>query len=287
MKVLVLGGTRFIGRRAVERLRLRGHALTLVHRGLQDPAGVDGVEHVHGDRAELAHLLPTGAWDVLLDCCAVRPAHVDAARAALTGRVGRIVQIGSMSVYARWGPEPLTEDFPRQSCSAEEAEGTTMDTYCQRKAECERRGDAWASADGVPFAVAHLGVVIGRGDYTDRVDRWVRDARAGGVYAAPYDLAPLVWVEDVAQALVAMVEGAGAGAYNLSLPGRRTLEEWLAALRAVVAPSFEVHPAEEVPGIQSDEPVTVCVDRAVRDLGFAPRPVEAALREIVGVAATG
>lgn len=283
MKVLVLGGTRFIGRRAVTQLLARGHTLTLVHRGQQDPVGVGGATHVRADRAELGAHLPPGDWDVLLDCFAVRPPHVVLARAALAGRVGRHVQIGSMSVYRAWGPAPLTEDVPRWPCTPEEALDTTMDTYCPRKAECERLGAAWAAEEGIPFSVAHLGIVIGRGDYTDRVDTWVRGARAGVVSAAPYDLAPLVWVDDVARALVAMVEGAGIGAYNLSLPGQRTLEEWLAALRTVVGVPFVVHPAPagEVPGLQSEEPVTVSVDRAVRDLGFAPRAVEAALREIV------
>ncbi len=285
MNVLLIGGTRFIGRRAVDHLVAHGHAVTLVHRGLHDPAGVPGVTHVHGDRADLATLLPADArWDAVLDCVALRPALVDVSAAALAGRVGRIVQVGSMSVYHRWGPEPLTEAFPRWPCTPEEAADTTMDTYCQRKAECERRGQAWADADGIPFSVAHLGIVIGKGDYTDRVDTWIRGARAGVVVAAPYDLAPLVWVDDVARALVAMVEGAGVGAYNLSLPGQRTLPRWLAALRNVLGVEFRVEapPAGEVPGLQSDEPVTVSVDRAIEHLGFAPHPVETALKEIVG-----
>ena len=284
MNVLVIGGTRFIGRRAVGHLVAHGHTVTLVHRGLHDASPVPGVTHLHGDRADLATLLPAGGrWDAVLDCVALRPALVDSTRAALAGRVGRVVQVGSMSVYHQCGPAPLTENFPRWPCTAEEALDTTMDTYCQRKAECERRGQAWADAEGLPFVVGHPGIVIGHGDDTDRVDAWIRGARAGVVVAAPFDLAPLVWVDDVARALVALVEGAGVGAYNLSLPGQRTLARWLAALRHVLRVDFRVDPApaDEVPGVQTEDAVTVSVDRAIADLHFAPHPVETALREIV------
>lgn len=285
MRILVLGGTRFIGRRTVEKLRAAGHELSLVHRGRHDPIGVPGVTHLHGDRDQLGEVLPKDrTWDVLLDNCALRPAQVDVARSVLDGRVGRVVQVGSISVYQRYGPEPLTEAFPRQACTPAEAEDTTMDTYCQRKAECERRAMGWGAEAGVSVAVAHPGIVIGRGDYTPRVDQWLTGARSGVVTAVlAYDLAPLVWVEDVAEALYTLVTGTAAGAYNLALPGQRTLADWLARLREVVGADFRVEPAAPgvVPGLQSDEPITMDVSRARRDLGFMPRPVEEALREIV------
>jgi len=282
MNVLVLGGTRFIGRRAVPHLLARGHEVTLVHRGERDPVGVPGVTHLRGDRARLGELLPAGGrWDAVLDMCALRPAHVDVARAALAGRVGRLVQVGSMSVYRRWSPGPLREDAERWTCTAEEAEGTTLDTYCQRKAECERRGAAWADAEGVPFVAPHLGIVSGAGDYTGRVEPFIDGALAGRVVCAPHDLAPLVWVDDVARLLVTMVEGRGEGAYNVSLPGRRTLAAWIAALRATVRPDFEVDTSLAATGLQDDEPTEVDIDRAVRDCGFAPHPVSTALRELM------
>ena len=99
MRLLVIGGTRFVGKHLVPLARAAGHEVTVFHRGSAGCAGEAGVEHVHGDREEDLGLLAGRAWDAALDTCGYVPRVVRASAEALAGSVDRYVFVSSISVY--------------------------------------------------------------------------------------------------------------------------------------------------------------------------------------------
>jgi nucleoside-diphosphate-sugar epimerase len=123
LKVIVLGGTRFIGRAIVEELAAAGHDLLIVHRGKLEPEDMPPVRHLHAERMELsAHReeLATFKPDAAVDCRALKRADSEAALAALPGGL-RLVVISSLDVYRAFGalnderetdPVPLDESSP-------------------------------------------------------------------------------------------------------------------------------------------------------------------------------
>ena len=123
MKVAVLGGTRFIGRAAVEELAGAGHELLLIHRGESEPDGLPEAQHLHTDRADLARHRETIAEfgpHAALDCRALTTADAEVAVAALPPDI-RLVVLSSIDVYRAFGalnqgretdPVPIDEYSP-------------------------------------------------------------------------------------------------------------------------------------------------------------------------------
>ncbi len=123
MRVVVLGGTRFIGRAITEALVVAGHEVLVVHRGRTEPADLVAVEHAHVDRhdeAALRDVLADARADGLIDACALTGADAETAIRALPGDM-RLVVLSSMDVYRAFGalhagvetdPMPLDEASP-------------------------------------------------------------------------------------------------------------------------------------------------------------------------------
>ncbi len=107
MRILVLGGTVFLGRHVVDAARARGHELTLYSRGIHGSVP-EGVEHVTGDRADLTPLQGR-EWDAVIDTSGYDPAHVEAST-RLSG--GHYVFVSTCNVYPAWADEPVDEDSP-------------------------------------------------------------------------------------------------------------------------------------------------------------------------------
>ena len=123
MKVVVFGGTRFIGRAIVEELAAAGHELLIVHRGNLEPDDMPAVQHMHTERTELAahqQELAAFAPDAAVDCRALTRTDAETVLAALPGKP-RLVVISSIDVYRAFGalnqdretdPVPLDETSP-------------------------------------------------------------------------------------------------------------------------------------------------------------------------------
>jgi 2'-hydroxyisoflavone reductase len=221
MKILILGGTRFLGRHLAEQALAAGHALTLLHRGQSGPALFPQAEHRIADRNDptaLAAALAQGAWDVALDTSAYVPRQVSSVAAALAGRVGQYQFVSSISVYA----EPITpgadESAPVRVLDDPTTEAITGDTYGGLKALCEQ---AAQQAFGRHCLVVRPGLIVGPHDPTGRFTWWVQRLQRGGEVLAPGDPATPVQfidVRDLAAWMLLQAERGSAGVFNLNGP---------------------------------------------------------------------
>lgn len=167
MKILVLGGTRFVGRHAVEAALAAGHAVTLFNRGKSGADLFPGVETLVGDRAGDHAALAGRTWDVVLDACAYRPAEVRGAMARLRGNAGLYQLISTVSVYKEFeqGGDESAQLWP---AAADDAP-FKPESYGPLKVACER---ALAAEWGGPSLIARPGLVAGPYDHTDRFTYW-------------------------------------------------------------------------------------------------------------------
>jgi 2'-hydroxyisoflavone reductase len=228
MKLLVIGGTRFLGRHFVEAALARGHSLTLFNRGRTAPGLFPGVETLTGDRdGGLAALLALPAlkgraWDAVLDPSGYVPRVVRASASALAGRAGLYAFVSSISAYA----SPLTpgadESAPLATLTDPGTEAITGETYGGLKAACEREA---IRAFGEHALVVRPGLIVGPHDSTDRFPYWPRRLARGGDVLAPGDPGQPVQVidaRDLAAWLLDMIERGAGGTFNATGPAEPT-----------------------------------------------------------------
>jgi nucleoside-diphosphate-sugar epimerase len=182
MRIVVIGGTHFVGRAAVEDAVARGHEVTVFHRGKEEPEGFPDVEHVHGDRDGGLGALAGRSWDVALDTSAYVPRQVREVVEVLGDAVGRYGYISTLSVYPDDAPRGATEDTPTHAPPWPQTEDVTDGSYGPLKAACEE-----AALAGFPgrTLIVRPGYIVGPHDPTDRFTCWVRRAAAGGRMLAP------------------------------------------------------------------------------------------------------
>jgi len=219
---LVVGGTRFIGRRLVTRLLANDYDVTLFNRGNHENPFADRerVSHVEGDRtsgAALDEAREAVEPDVVVDCVAYYPGEVEMATRVFSD-VDAYVYVSSGSAY---GPDviPKREDeTPLVPCSDEEAVDDSPETYGARKAEGDRTVFE-AAENGVEAMSVRPTIVTGPYDYTGRFAYWVERVREYDRVLVPGDgtnIHHLVAVENVARAIVTVAEDGHAGeAYNV------------------------------------------------------------------------
>jgi 2'-hydroxyisoflavone reductase len=221
MRLLVLGGTSFVGRHIVEAAVAAGHEVTLFNRGKTNPGLFDQLEQRHGDRQTGDYAsLADGQWDGLIDVNAYFPRAVREAAAALEGRVGHATFISTCSVYANTARGPIDEDHEVAELADPTTEEVTNETYGALKAACEWQAAESFGAAGVPVTVIRPGIVAGPHDPTDRFTYWVRRAARGGQVLAvrPDQPVQVVHARDQADFVVkATVEGL-AGTFNTTGP---------------------------------------------------------------------
>lgn len=220
MKVLVLGGTRFLGRHLVEALLARDIEVTLFNRGRSAPGLFGGVEHLRGDRdagADGLAALAGRRWDAVIDTCGYLPRVVRASCAALHGAVDRYVFISSVSVYADFAADEIDEHAAVATLPGPTSEDIAAH-YGALKAACEREVQA---AFGAQALIVRPGLIVGPFDPTGRFTYWPRRLAAGGEVLAPGDPADpvqLIDVRDLAEWTVrALTRGPG-GVFNATGP---------------------------------------------------------------------
>lgn len=249
MKVLVLGGTRFVGRHIVDALLERGHDVTLFNRGKSDPNAFASLEQVHGDRATDLQQLGDRTWDAVVDTSGYLPRDVEYAASFFAGRTRHYVFISSISAYdfAKADPESMDEDTPLAKLpEGANAAEVTPETYGPLKALCETAVRA-TFADRA--AIVRPGVVAGPHDPTDRFTYWPVRIDAGGIVLAPDGPEhPIQYIDgrDLAQFVAVLVESRDGGTYNVvTQPSTRTFGELIDACRRASSSRAEVRWVDE------------------------------------------
>ncbi|MEU3779055.1 NAD-dependent epimerase/dehydratase family protein [Streptomyces sp900129855] len=244
MRLLVLGGTEFVGRAVVEAALGRGWEVTVLNRGRHAP--VPGARSLTGDRtapggpAALAEVEGAeGDWDAVVDTWSAAPRPVHEAARLLRGRARRYVYVSSRSVYTWAPPAGYAEDAPV-------VEGTGPDAGQTDYARDKRGGelaalDAFGAQDSV---LVRAGLVLGPYENVGRLPWWLgRIARGGPVLApGPRDL-PLQYVDvrDLAEWTLGAVERELSGPYNLaSRQGHATMGALLEACVRATGSSAEL-----------------------------------------------
>jgi 2'-hydroxyisoflavone reductase len=228
VKILIVGGTIFVGRRLVEAALARGHEIATFSRGRHGHSIHPDVEAVMGDRNGDLSALRGRHWDAVIDTCGYIPGSVSRILDALDREhVAHYTFVSSVSVYAEFRAsgsdesEPVATITPEQLSEAEKmptgARATARtygEMYGALKALCER-----AAEQSMPGRVLNVrpGLIAGPDDYTDRFTYWVRRVGQGGEVLAPGRSARRVRVidaSDLAEWLIRMAESRTAGVFN-------------------------------------------------------------------------
>lgn len=218
LKILILGGTGFLGPHQVEVALGRGHQVTLFNRGKTAPQMFPQVEKLTGDRDGDLSALAGRQWDAVIDNSGNIPRWVQSAAAVLQGQVGHYLYVSSISAYADQSVVGLKETAPLQQISEAEAEQVTSANYGGVKALCEQR-----TRESFPqsFTIARTGLIVGPGDPTDRFTYWPARVHEGGTILAPgrpQDPIQCIDARDVAQWMILALEQKHLGIYNITGP---------------------------------------------------------------------
>ncbi len=308
MKLLVLGGTRFLGRHTVEAALARGHDVTIFTRGrLPVPwesaqGSRRGVTAVTGDRdpriAPGLAALEDGRWDAVVDCSGYVPRVVEAGARLLASRVARYIFVSSLSVYAKTDRPNMDEATPVATLD-DPATEEVLKHYGALKAACE---SVVGRICGARATQVRPGLIVGPFDATDRFGYWVArfvhpqllgDRPAQAVVPAPRGR-PLQFIDarDLAQWLLDLAERDVSGTFNACSPaGHWSMGDLVEALaRAAPAPPAPAWIDDAVLAAQDVEPwvglplwlppndpdaagfMTMDCSRA-RDAGLATRPL--------------
>ena len=141
MRLLIIGGTRFLGRHIAEQALQRGHQLTLLHRGRSGPALFPQAEHRIADRDGDLSALAQGEWDAAIDTSAYVPRQVRALAAAVAPRVAHYQLVSSISVYSAFDKPGMDESGATATLADHTVETVTGETYGGLKALCEQAAD--------------------------------------------------------------------------------------------------------------------------------------------------
>src|SRR4051812_45437488 len=181
MKLLILGGTRFIGLHITALALQRGHTVTFFNRGKTHTDRFPEIERIKGDRNGEIDGLKDRKWDVVIDNSGYVPRHVKLSAELLAPNVRQYLFVSSISVYPDFSV-PRNESSPVGKLADESIEKVDGDTYGPLKALCEQ-----AALQAMPgrTTVLRPGLIVGPDDNTDRFTYWPARAARGGEFIAP------------------------------------------------------------------------------------------------------
>jgi 2'-hydroxyisoflavone reductase len=219
LRLLVIGGTRFLGRAVADAALARGHELTLFNRGATNPELFPEAERLRGDRRRDLSALAGRSWDAVVDPSGYTPADVRASAEALRDS-GRYVFVSSVSVYADMSAG-ATEASPVAELGDLPADELTEDhaNYGPLKALCEAEVRA---VFGERALVVRPGLIVGPHDPTGRFTYWARRLARGGELLAPgppHRNVQFVDVRDLGEWIVDAAEGGLGGTFNATNEG--------------------------------------------------------------------
>lgn len=247
MKLLILGGTVFLGRHLVHAAQARGHEVTLFNRGKSNADLFSDVETLIGDRdgnlAALKGQVDQGrTWDAVVDPSGYIPRVVRDSAELLAGAVQHYTFISSISVYDDFSQPHISEDASVGTMADESLEEVSGETYGPLKALCEGAAEA-----AMPGRVLNIrpGLIVGPNDPTDRFTYWpVRVERGGDVLAPPRPEAPVqvIDVRDLAEWTLDMAEQRTVGIFNATGPAKTLrFDEFLHQCRDAIGSDAQFH----------------------------------------------
>ena len=233
LKILILGGTGFIGPHMVRYAMYRGHDVTLFNRGRTNPELFPGVETLIGDRDDQLDALRGGTWDAVIDNSGYVPRHVRDSAELLRDNVSRYLFTSTGSVY-NFDQDELTEDaelLPIEDPTSEDVDRF----YGPLKVLCENAVTDTYRERGT---VVRLHVVAGPGDPTDRFTYWpVRIDHGGEIIAPGSQSTPVQFIDvrDLAEFMMLLLERDIGGTYNAAGPALdpTSMAEFLYGIRAI------------------------------------------------------
>jgi len=244
MKLLILGGTKFLGRHAVDAALAAGHDVTIFTRGKTNPDLYPEVEHLTGDRDGDLTALEGHTWDGVVDTSGYVPRVLRQSAELLRDEVGRYVFVSSISVYADFS-KPMDESAAVAELD-DPATEEVMEHYGALKAACETVIDEVYGDRG---ANVRAGLIVGPFDPTDRFTYWPRRIAAGGDVLGPGDPgAPVQFVDarDLAAWLVKLALAGPGGTFNATGPAEPlTFGELLERAAAAIGSDANVVWADE------------------------------------------
>lgn len=232
MDLLILGGTRFLGRHLVEAALERGHRITLFNRGKSNPGLFPDVEELHGERGGDLSQLRGRSWDTAIDTSGYLPRDVHSPTELLADAVEHYTFVSSVSVYEDFRRTGMDESAPVLDPPDPEPETLDLELYGKLKAGCEQAAE---SAMPGRTLVVRPGMIIGPNDYTNRFRYWCSRVAEGGEVLAPGNPGrpvQLIDARDLAGWMLRMAEERNTGVYNATGPDRElTMRGMLEGIR--------------------------------------------------------
>ena len=234
MRLLILGGTLFLGRALFTAAQSRGHDVTLFNRGKTNPDLFPDVHRIVGDRRTDQSALTSGTWDAAIDTSGHIPRTVGESARLLSDRVGHYTFVSTLSVYSDNSIVNMDEHGPLCTMEESNTEEMTMENYGAMKVLCER-----AAENAMPgrVCVVRPGLIVGPHVCSDRGVYWpVRIAKGGDVLAPGRPERPIQFIDvrDLAEWMITVAEQRVTGIFNANGFDRVvTMGEYLNACNAV------------------------------------------------------
>jgi 2'-hydroxyisoflavone reductase len=214
MKILIIGGTRFLGRHIVHKAIELGHEITLFNRGKSNPGLFPQIETVFGDRETELYKLSNRVWDVVIDTCGYLPNIVEISASWLMDKVNSYVYISSISVYEQTGKIGLSEQDEISQLRTDEPQLLSNETYGALKGLCEKVVQNYFPSRSL---IIRPGLIVGPFDPTDRFTYWPWRVSRGGevlVPGEPNKNIQIIDVRDLAGWILSLAAGDLFGIFN-------------------------------------------------------------------------
>ena len=230
MKLLMIGGTIFVGRHIVSEALRRGYEVTLFNRGRHNPGLFPEAEKITGDRLTDLSKLNGRRFDSIIDTCGYFPRAVRISANALKGICPHYTFISSISVYKDFGTEGCDEESATSEIKDAATEEVTGETYGPLKRLCENAAE---EVYGDSALIIRPGLIVGEDDPTDRFTYWVRKVSEGSrvlIPDTPEFPVQFIDAKDLAAFTLDMAANANSGIYNATGPVKElTFEKFLSA----------------------------------------------------------
>ncbi|HYO75487.1 MAG TPA: NAD-dependent epimerase/dehydratase family protein [Thermoanaerobaculia bacterium] len=283
LRILILGGTGFIGPNQVRYAVARGHKVSVFNRGKTNPGTLpEGVEQLIGDRNGKLDALKGRDWDAVIDKPTTLPRWVRDAAGLLKGHADQYVFVSTISVYADNSKPNMDEDTALNTLEDPTVETVSGETYGGLKALAEAEAE---KAFPGKTTIVRPGLIVGAGDNSDRFSYWpARIARGGEVLAPgnPNDRVQFIDARDLGEWIIRLVEQKAYGKFNATGPEHPlTIAEMLHGIKAITTAGaqFTWVPAEflEAQKVSPWMDMPVWIPPAGEYAGFGSRSIKRAL----------